>query len=197
MWDARFDTEDYVFGTAPAAFLLRHRAWLKAGDRALSVADGEGRNSVFLAECGLDVTAWDGAPKAVEKARKLARARGVTVHLSVEDIEAWDWPDAAFDLVAGIFIQFVGPEARARLFDRMARALKPGGVLLLHGYTPKQLEYGTGGPGRLENLYTPDLLRGAFADMDIRELDAYEAELAEGHGHRGRSALIDLVAVRR
>jgi hypothetical protein len=83
------------------------------------------------------------------------------------------------------------------MFERMTRALKRGGVLLLEGYTPKQLEYRTGGPSRLENLYTADMLRAAFADLEILELREYEAELGEGAAHAGRSAVIDLVARKR
>ncbi|MBN9678261.1 SAM-dependent methyltransferase [Salipiger bermudensis] len=196
MWEERFNTEDYVFGRAPAAFLLAHAEWLTPGASALSVADGEGRNSVFLAQKGLSVTAWDGAPSAIAKARKLAQEAGVEVDYQVADLEAWDWPEAAYDLVLGVFIQFVGPEARARLFGRMVRVLRPGGVLMLHGYTPKQLDHGTGGPKALENLYTEALLREAFAGLEIRVLESYEAELDEGHGHKGVSALIDLVAVK-
>lgn len=196
MWEERFNTEDYVFGRAPAAFLRKHEDWLTPGASALSVADGEGRNSVFLAQKGLSVIAWDGAPSAIAKARKLAQEAGVEVAYEVADLEAWDWPEAAYDLVLGVFIQFVGPEARARLFARMVRALRPGGVLMLHGYTPKQLVYGTGGPKAVENLYTEALLREAFADLEIRVLESYEAELDEGHGHKGLSALIDLVAVK-
>ncbi len=196
MWEERFNTEDYVFGRAPAAFLRKHEAWLRPGASALSVADGEGRNSVFLAQKGLSVTAWDGAPSAIAKARKLALETGDEVAYEVAELEAWGWPEATYDLVLGVFIQFVGPEARARLFARMVRALRPGGVLMLHGYTPKQLVYGTGGPKAAENLYTEELLREAFADLEIRVLESYEAELDEGHGHNGLSALIDLVAVK-
>lgn len=199
MWEERYNTDDYVFGREPAEFLLRHEDWLPRNglNLALSVADGEGRNSVFLAQKGLRVTAWDGAPSAIAKARALAHERGVAVAYEVADIEDWHWPEAKFDLVLGVFIQFVGPEARARLFERMKRAVRPGGVLMLHGYTPKQLDYGTGGPRAVENLYTPELMREAFGDMDIQELEAYEADLDEGGAHVGRSALLDLVAIRR
>ena len=196
MWEERYDTDDYLFGRAPARFLKTHEACLTPGAKALSVADGEGRNSVFLAQKGLEVTGFDYAPSAVEKARALAAEAGVNVRYEVGDIETWGWPEAAYDLVVGIFIQFAGPDLRPRLFERMKRALKPGGVLLLHGYTPKQLDHGTGGPKVLENLYTPELLQEAFGDMEIRELESYEAELSEGTGHVGRSALIDLVTVK-
>lgn len=195
-WSQRYRDagEDYLFGVAPCRFLEVHRQALAAGATALSVADGEGRNSVWLAEQGLAVTALEISPVALEKARRLARGRGVAVNFMQADMLAADWPPGEFDLVVGIFIQFVGPQERAIQFARLKQAVKPGGLLLLHGYTPKQIEYKTGGPSAVENLYTEDLLRQAFADFRIETLQAYEAEVDEGKGHRGRSALIDLVA---
>ncbi|WP_353472944.1 class I SAM-dependent methyltransferase [Salipiger sp. H15] len=197
MWDERYAVEDYVYGTEPSGVLIRRNNWLKPGAKALCVADGEGRNSVYLAQLGLKVTAFDGAAAAVDKARRLAAERGVEVDYSVQDAFDWDWPRESFDLVAGIFIQFVGPDGRAVLFERMKAALKPGGVLLLHGYTPRQLQFGTGGPGVAENLYTAGMLRKAFADMRVQVLEDYELDIREGRGHVGRSALIDMIAVRR
>lgn len=194
MWNERYATEDYVFGRSPALFLRNHTAWLKPGHRALAVADGEGRNGVFLAENGLDVVSMDSSANAQQKAKALAKERGVEIECELADIAEWQWQENAFDLVAGIFIQFVGPEARAEIFEGMKRTVKPGGIILLHGYTPKQLEYRTGGPPFLENLYTPEILRASFADFKIHELRDYEADLDEGKGHSGRSALIDLVA---
>jgi cyclopropane fatty-acyl-phospholipid synthase-like methyltransferase len=104
------------------------------------------------------------------------------------------WPPAVYDFVVAVFIQFVGPEEREIQFLRLKQAVKPGGRLLLHGYTPRQIEYKTGGPSAVENLYTEDLLRQSFADFEIETLHAYEADVDEGRGHRGRSALIDLIA---
>jgi len=106
----------------------------------------------------------------------------------------WSWPEAAFDVVAAIFVQFADPAMRSFLFERMARALKPGGLLLLEGYTPKQLEFRTGGPSRVENLYTEPMLREAFSSFEFLELKQYETVMAEGTQHAGPSALIDLVA---
>jgi cyclopropane fatty-acyl-phospholipid synthase-like methyltransferase len=195
-WSQRYREagEDYLFGVAPCRFLETHRDVLESGATALSVADGEGRNSVWLAEQGLTVTALEISPVALEKARRLARGRGVAVDFMQADMLTAKWPPATYDFVVGIFIQFVGPEEREIQFARLKQALKPGGLLLLHGYTPKQLEYKTGGPSAVENLYTEDFLRAAFADFRIETLQAYEAEIDEGSGHRGRSALIDLVA---
>jgi 2-polyprenyl-3-methyl-5-hydroxy-6-metoxy-1,4-benzoquinol methylase len=195
-WNLRFAEPDYIFGTAPNRFLASKKDLFRKGGRALCVADGEGRNSVWLAARGLEVDAFDFSPVAVEKAKRLAAERGVHVRYEVAGVDEWGWPQAAYDVVAAIFVQFAGLEMRARMFERMARALKPGGLLLLEGYTPKQLEYRTGGPSQVENLYTAALLREAFGGLEILELREYEAELEEGWRHAGRSALIDLVARR-
>lgn len=193
MWNARYSTPEYVFGTEPAQFLRDHESRLIAGQTALAVADGEGRNSVFMAQKGLHVTALDLAPAALEKARKLAAARGVEIDIRQADLLAYDWPET-YDLVAGIFIQFTGPDGRRTMFDGMKRAVRPGGQILLHGYTPKQLEFGTGGPPHAENMYTSDILRAAFEGWDVLVCNEYEREVQEGRGHSGMSALIDFIA---
>ena len=193
-WNQRFAAAGYVFGTAPNAFLAAHAGLFEPGQRALCVADGEGRNSVWLAEQGLEVSAFDLSPVGVEKARALARSRGVEVRYEVASAYGWRWPQAAFDLVAAIFVQFADPPMRAFMFERMIGALKPGGRVLVEGYTPAQLKYATGGPKQVDQLYTEELLRQAFGSLEILELRAYEAELDEGTRHRGMSAVIDLVA---
>lgn len=198
VWSARYQDagDEYLFGTAPNKFLQGQARRLRSGMQALSVADGEGRNSVWLAEEGLEVTAVELSPVALHKARRLAQSRHVAVDFVEADLFRWHWPQGAYDVVAAIFIQFVGPHERAALFGHLRQALKPGGLLLMQGYTPKQLEYRTGGPSAVENLYTEAILQEAFADWDILELRAHEDYLDEGAGHRGPSALIDLV-VRR
>ncbi|CUX82462.1 MAG: Methyltransferase domain [Roseibaca calidilacus] len=196
MWETRFATPDYVFGTEPAAALRDHARLLVSGQRALAVADGEGRNSVFMAQQGVQVTAADYAPSALAKAQALAKARGVTVDFQQADLLA-EWPEAwrgAFHLVVGIFIQFTGPADRAAMFAQMADCLRPGGVLFLHGYRPEQLAYGTGGPRAVENLYTEDMLRAGFPGWQVDLCRAYDREIQEGTGHCGMSALIDFIA---
>ena len=196
IWSQRYRDagDDYLFGIAPNRFIETQRARFAAGLTALSVADGEGRNSVWMAEQGLEVTALEISPVALEKAQRLARGRGVTVDFRLGDMMTMDWPPATYDFVVGIFIQFVGPEDRSLQFERLKQAVRPGGCLLLHGYTPKQVEYKTGGPSAVDNLYTEALLRTEFADFDIEAVRSYEANIAEGTGHRGHSALIDMVA---
>jgi SAM-dependent methyltransferase len=196
-WNRRFAEAGFLFGEAPNDWLREHAGIWSPGQRVLCVADGEGRNSVWLAGRGLVVDAFDISDVAVAKAREFAARQGVGVNFSVADCDAYAWPDAAYDGVAAIFVQFADPALRERLFAHMVRSLKPGGTLMLQGYTPAQLAYRTGGPGQLTHLYTEAMLRAAFADLDLLSLRSYEAELAEGSGHRGRSALIGLVARRR
>jgi 2-polyprenyl-3-methyl-5-hydroxy-6-metoxy-1,4-benzoquinol methylase len=196
-WDARFAREDYIFGLAPNVFLTRQAHRLAPGMRALAVADGEGRNSVWLAQRGLDVVAFDIAPLGVAKARRLAERCGVRVDYRVASVEAWEWTPEAFDVVAAIFVQFAAPAARAAMFEGMLRTLKPGGWLFLQGYTPRQLQYRTGGPPCAEHLYTPELLRAAFGAHEIAELREHDDVLAEGTQHAGMSALIDCVVRKR
>ena len=195
-WNRRYAGEDFLFGTEPNAWLRDHAGALPAGGRVLCVADGEGRNSVWLARQGWQVEAFDVAERAVEKARALAQAAGVTVACTVADVDGFDWPEAACDGVVAIFVQFADPPMRARLFERIVRSLRPGGVLVLQGYTPKQLDYRTGGPPHASHLYTAAMLQEAFAGLQIITLREYEADVQEGQGHRGRSALVGLVARR-
>ncbi|MDP1535342.1 MAG: class I SAM-dependent methyltransferase [Rubrivivax sp.] len=196
-WNRRFGADGFLFGNAPNDWLRRHAGVWSAGDKVLSVADGEGRNSVWLAGCGLQVDAFDIAEVGVAKARGFAAEQGVAVNFEVADVDSYAWPQGSCDGVAAIFVQFADPALRARMFAHIVAALKPGGTLVLQGYTPRQLEYRTGGPPFASHLYTPELLREAFAELDITELTEYEAELAEGTGHKGRSALIGMVARRR
>lgn len=195
-WQKRFSGDGYWFGTAPNAFLKSQVHRLRKGQTALAIADGEGRNGVFLAEQGLDVLSVDFSPLAQDKARKLAKARGVTLRVEQADIVNWSWPNAAYDAVVAIFFQFAAPAERDKIFSGIKRVLKPGGLLLMEGYRPKQLDYKTGGPSKVENLYTREILETSFADFTSIDIREYDFEIHEGAGHGGLSALIDLVATK-
>jgi SAM-dependent methyltransferase len=192
-WEKRFATPEYVFGKAPNTFLQAHAADLPKRGKALAIADGEGRNGVFLAEHGLDVLSVDFSPAAQEKARKLAAERGVSLRLEQADITQWNWPAATFDVVAAIFFQFATPAERDAIFAGIKRTLKSGGLLLLLGYGPKQLEYRTGGPDDAAQLYTRELLQESFAEFASVAIKEYDCVLQEGARHAGMSALIELV----
>jgi cyclopropane fatty-acyl-phospholipid synthase-like methyltransferase len=193
-WDERFAVPEYIFGREPNRFLVSRAHLLASGCDVLDIATGEGRNAVWLAQRGCRVTGIDVSPKAIDKARRLAAENGVEVCFEVEDVLEREWLPDAFDAAISIFIQFAAPHERKAVFEGMRRTLRPGGVAVLQGYTPKQLEYRTGGPPRADHMYTEPLLREAFAGWEILHLAEHEEVLSEGSKHVGRSALIDLVA---
>jgi cyclopropane fatty-acyl-phospholipid synthase-like methyltransferase len=193
-WESRFAPPEYLFGKEPNAFLRSQAHRLRAGQTALSVADGEGRNGVWLAEQGLDVLAIDFSPAALAKARALAQERGVRLRTELADITTWHWPQAAFDVIAAIFVQVVFPAERPAFFANLKGALKPGGLLLMQAYRPEQLSYRTGGPPEVERLYTRAMLEDAFGDMAELEIREHDSAIDEGTAHVGMSALIDLIA---
>ena len=191
-WQERFSTPDYAFGKEPNEFLVRCRPLLPRSGKVLAVADGEGRNGVWLARQGLDVLSLDFSPAAQVKARALAAEHRVAVTFVEADVHAWPYPDEAFDAVVEIFTQFSTPPERERKWAGMRRALKRGGLLIVQGYTPKQLDYGTGGPKQVEQLYTRDMLMRAFGDFADVNLVEEERTLREGPAHSGMSAVIGL-----
>ena len=192
-WESRFAAPEYLFGTAPNAFLKSQAHRLEPGQKALALADGEGRNGVWLAELGLDVLSLDFSANALEKARALAALRRVDLRFQQVDLATWPWPTAELDVIVAIFIQFADPPFRRRIFDGIKTALKPGGLLLMQGYRPEQLDYRTGGPSQVENLYTTALLEDSFGDFASVEINEHDSMVDEGGGHAGMSALIDFV----
>ena len=193
-WQQRYSTPDYTFGKEPNEFLVRCRPLLPRTGKVLAVADGEGRNGVWLAQQGLDVLSIDFSPAAQAKARALGAEHQVAITFLEADVHAWPYPEEAFDVVVEVFTQFSTPPERERKWAGMRRALKRGGLLIVPGYTPKQLDYGTGGPKAIENLYTRDMLERAFGDLDAVDIVEEERELQEGAGHSGMSAVIGLTA---
>jgi 2-polyprenyl-3-methyl-5-hydroxy-6-metoxy-1,4-benzoquinol methylase len=194
-WNKRFNTPDYIFGKAPNAYLEdQAKRHLKKGDAVLCVADGEGRNSVWLAKQGMRVDAFDLSEVALSKAIALAKEEAVQVQFSLASSDTWNWKLNQYDAVVGIFIQFADPVMRARLFAQMISTLRPGGILIIQGYTPKQLDFKTGGPSILEHLYTEDMIRTLISDLEPIDLCVYEKILSEGPKHTGMSALLGLVA---
>jgi len=198
LWNARFSVPDYIYGTEPNAFLCGEADRLQPGQRVLAVADGEGRNGVWLAQQGLKVVSLDASRHALDKAARLAQVRGVALEFHEVDLLRWAWPESEFDAVVAIFIQFLCGQERAQVFASMTSALVPGGLFLLQGYTTAQLKYRTGGPSSVDQLYTADMLRDLLGtEMEILLMREHVAELHEGSMHCGAGALIDLVARRR
>jgi SAM-dependent methyltransferase len=193
-WEGRYGVPEFIFGKEPNYFLVSCKPLLPATGKALAVADGEGRNGVWLAQQGLDVLSIDFSPSAQRKAKALARDRRVKIAFERADVHAWRYPEATFDVVAEIFTQFSSPPERARKWAGMRRTLKPGGLLIVQGYTPKQLLYRTGGPSQVENLYTRAMLGTAFSGFRDMTIVEEEIDMHEGSAHGGMSAVINFTA---
>ena len=193
-WDERFSIKDYLFGaeTAQALVNLEHHL-IPQGD-TLVIADGEGRNSVYLASKGFRVTASDSSVVANIKAKALAASLNVEVNYNVEDFFDINWSAKQYDNIVGIFFQFVPPEKITEVLISLRTATKKGGTLLIHGYTPKQIELATGGPKDASLMYTKELFEDVFETVEVLVNKEYQMHLNEGSGHKGQSALIDFVA---
>src|SRR6516162_1868299 len=193
-WEARFAPPDYAFGKEPNYFLKSCQKLLPRPGRVLAVADGEGRNGVWLAQQGLKVVSLDFSPTAQKK----ARARGRTA--SRADLRSGRpcLGISGADIRGGgrNIAQFSSPSDRAVKWAGMRRAPKPGGLLIMMGYTPKQLEYGTGGPKQIEKLYTRVMLQDTFGDFGDLNIVEEELEIREGTLHAGMSAVIGLTGRR-
>jgi len=194
-WNERFNKEEFIFGKEPNQYLVeKAKQYLKPKDKVLCIADGEGRNGVWLAKQGMQVVGFDASDIALAKAKQFAKENVVQVEYAFSDTDSYTWQENTYDAVIGIFIQFADPVMRVRIFQQAYKATKPGGLFILQGYTPKQLEYKTGGPSSIEHLYTEELIRDLAKDFEILELISYEQELSEGPRHTGMSALLGLVA---
>ena len=192
-WEQRFDIDSYIFGEEPNEYLRSQLKLLKPGN-VLSIADGEGRNSVWLAKKDFEVDAFDFSSNAIRKAQRLADANNVIVNFHNSDWQSFNWKKNHYDNIVGIFFQFAGPEDRLKIFNHIDASLKPGGVVVLQGYSTAQMKFNTGGPGKLEHLYDEKILVTAFKQYELLDIRTYESEIHEGTSHKGMSGLIGFVA---
>lgn len=192
MWDQRYSTQDFVYGVEPNDFLARHAHELPAG-RILSLAEGEGRNGVWLAARGYQVTGVDSSAVGLAKARKLAHAQGVEIVTVHADLADFAIETAAWDGIVAIFCH-LPPVLRRRVFNDCVSGLRPGGVMLLEAYTPEQLRHGTGGPPSAELMLSADILRAELAGLEFLLLQECERAVHEGAGHTGTGAVVQMVA---
>ena len=187
-WDQRFAGEEFVYGKQPNDFLRQQAAGLAAG-QALCLAEGEGRNAVFLAELGHQVCVQDISPIGLGKAKALAQQKGVSITTLCCDLAALDLQPTSLDLIAAIWMH-VEPEIRARVFEQAVAALRPGGHLLIEAYHPQQLNFSSGGPTRRELLIEAAQLQQELATLEPLILQEIERTITEGSAHQGRSAVV-------
>ncbi|HJM91982.1 MAG: SAM-dependent methyltransferase [Rhodospirillaceae bacterium] len=196
-WEERYAGENYLFGTEPNDFLAEEAARLVPGQRALAVADGEGRNGVWLAGKGLDVLSVDFSANALVKARALAAERGLTIKTEQADLFAWDWPVAAFDLAVAFFIQ-PGRAQQRILFAAMLAALKPGGMLIFEAHAKAQAASEFGGPDNPDHLYSAATVREALAGVEAEIVILEEKTIIRRGGrHPGKPAAVVRLIARR
>ncbi|MHB8379097.1 MAG: class I SAM-dependent methyltransferase [Acidimicrobiales bacterium] len=192
MWEERYSAPTYFYGTEPNAFLRASLATLPKG-AAMCLAEGEGRNALFLAESGYRVSSVDVSPAGVDKTKRLAEERGVIVNAVVGDLAHFDLGHECWDLVVSIFAH-VPPDVRRVLHRRVVDSLKPGGALLLEAYTPNQVGRDTGGPQAVEMTMTLEGLRGELAPLVFTHAEELDRDVLEGIGHTGPGAVVQVIA---
>jgi SAM-dependent methyltransferase len=191
-WDERYGESAFVYGVEPNEFLVSAAPWLPAGAEILSLGEGEGRNALFLAKAGHQVTAVDQSDVGLAKAARLAREAGCSVDTQVADLADFDLGVERYDAIVSIFCHL--PAAlRQSIHARIKRALRPGGLYLTESYSPEQLQYDTGGPKDGEMLVSLDELAREFADFEQLQAYAGTREVNEGEFHRGLAAVTQFV----
>lgn len=194
-WDQRYGTEGYWYGTQPNDFLKEHVAVLPPRGRVLCLAEGEGRNAVFLATQGFEVVAVDASAVGLAKAERLARERQVSITTVQADLSDYILAHDAWDAIVSIWCH-LPPALRARVHANVRPALRAGGVFLLEAYTPAQLEFKTGGPPTAELMPTLAGLRTELSGLEFEVAIERERDVHEGRGHDGRSAVVQVIARR-
>lgn len=194
-WDERYGSAEYIYGTEPNDWVRENAPHIPSGP-VLCLADGEGRNGVHLASLGHDVTSVDASVVGLGKARELARDRGVELTTVHADLTDFDLGEGAWAGVVSVFCHVPAP-VRRRVHADMARALVPGGVLILEAYTPQQLDRGTGGPPVAELMVTADELRQELPGLELEVCRERVRSVVEGTHHRGEAAVVQLLGFKR
>ena len=194
MWDERYKSDEYIYGKDPNEFLANAVGKIPKG-KVLCVAEGEGRNAVFLAEHGYEVTAVDSSAVGLEKARQLAQERGVSIQTIVCDLAHFNIEPQSWDGVVSIFAH-VPPQVRKELHEKIVKGLRPGGVLILESYRPDQLKYGTGGPPTAELMMTLEGLEKELKGLNFDYGVELDRDVVEGKFHTGKGAVVQVIGVK-
>lgn len=194
MWDERYSSEEYIYGKDPNTFLANAVEKIPSG-KVLCVAEGEGRNAVFLAELGYEVVAVDASAVGLEKARKLAKERGVSIQTIVCDLAHFNIEPESFNGVVSIFAH-VSPQVRKELHRKIVNGLRSGGVLILESYRPDQLKYKTGGPPTAELMMTLEGLEEELKGLNFEYGVELDRDVVEGKFHTGKGAVVQIIGVK-
>jgi SAM-dependent methyltransferase len=192
MWNERFSEPGFAYGTEPNDFLVTVADHLPPG-RVLCLAEGEGRNAVYLAGLGFEVTAVDTSSVGLAKAEELARERGVSIHTVSADLADFELEPGGWQAIVSVFCH-LPPVIRASLHERCLRGLAAGGAFVLEGFTPRQLELGTGGPRTRDLLMELSVVRQELPGLHFEIARELDRELSEGKYHRGTAAVVQILA---
>lgn len=192
-WNERFKNQDYMYGVHVNDFLKEQAHRIEEGGKVLNLAEGEGRNAVYLAEQGYDVRGVDFSAHGRDKAMKLAQQRNVVIAYELADLTTYDMGASNWDAIVSIFCHMHETE-RPGLYRSIKQALKPGGLFVQEVYNKKQLAYGTGGPGDPAHLGSLQELKEAFEGFEVILAQDIEREIHEGEFHFGNSAVTQFIA---
>jgi SAM-dependent methyltransferase len=195
-WDVRYGMPEFYYGTGPNDFLKENGHHIRPGGTVLCLAEGEGRNAVFLASRDFDVLGVDSSKVGLEKAQALAQNAGVKIRTEVADLETYFMAPESFDAVVSIWCH-VSHTWRPELHQRVIQALRPGGVFILEAYRPEQLDYRTGGPPTAELMMTLADLRDELKDLELVVAQEIVRDIQEGKGHSGKSAVVQVIGVKK
>lgn len=195
MWDEKYNTPQFVYGTVPNDFLRDNAHHFTTGGKILCIAEGEGRNAIWLAEQGFQVTAVDASVVGLNKGRALAEAKGVSVNWIHADLSQYHPGVEIWDGVVAIFAH-LPPALRSRVHADCVECLKNNGVLLLEAYTPEQLNFKTGGPLDADWLMTPEILQQELNGLTFERLQKTERNIIEGIGHTGQGSVVQVIGRR-
>jgi len=192
-WDKRYSEAGFAYGIKPNLYLVSKAKLLQSGMKVLAIGDGEGRNGIWLAEQGMEVTIIDQSEIGLNKARYLAAEKSVVIQTICEDLVSWEWPVNTYDAVISVFVHF-GPTERPAVHKSIVNALKVGGWLVMQSFHKDQINHNSGGPNNVDMLYNTQMLARDFSGLRIDELEKTEVDLDEGVYHRGTAAVINLLA---
>jgi SAM-dependent methyltransferase len=193
-WNTRYGSDEYAYGTAPNEFLKEQITKLPVG-KILFPAEGEGRNAVYAAKLGWQVTAFDPSTEGKRKAENLARKNNVTIDYMIDNYEHVKFPNDSFDCVALVFAH-MHPQKREEYHQKLISFLRPGGLLILEGFSKKQIRNNTGGPRDLDMLFSKEELLCDFKSMSEIETEEMDVALNEGPFHQGIASVIRVFAVK-
>ena len=192
MWNQRYSEPGFAYGTDPNDFLVSCAPLIKPEAEVLCLAEGEGRNAVYLASLGHQVTAVDSSEVGLEKARLLAQENSVSIRTIVADLNGFAIEPGTFEAIISIFCH-LPPLTRTTLHHKVCEGLNPGGVFILEGYAKRQLDLNTGGPRSEELLLDLDELKDELAGLRLSHAVETEREIHEGSYHDGIGAVVQII----